>query len=212
MGDADPPAGTTLHDDLMKEYYKIVDLVSDFDHRLLTIKGWGVTLSLASLGFGFQQAHYGLFLVAALSGIAFWLVEATTKLHQMRFYPRMGDIEAAAFELYRVESPDGPVTSPLIDWGWFTARPRVRPIRTSRARHFLRGSHLTRWAANRLGVRDADRLDDIKSPHRPERWPDIGTRRMQPLLFPHVMFPHVVAVVAGTALFVWGVTGHLGDP
>jgi hypothetical protein len=48
---------TLVHDDLMKEYFKLVDLVSDIDHRLLTIKGWGVTFSLASLGFGFQQDH-----------------------------------------------------------------------------------------------------------------------------------------------------------
>jgi hypothetical protein len=31
----------------------LTDIVKDFDQRLLTIKGWGVTLSLASLGLGF---------------------------------------------------------------------------------------------------------------------------------------------------------------
>lgn len=50
-------------------------------------QGLGVTLSLASLGLGFQQDHYGLFLIAAVSGLAFWMVEAT-KGHQMRYYPR----------------------------------------------------------------------------------------------------------------------------
>ena len=39
-----------LHDDLMTEYFKLVDLVRDVDQRLLTIKGWGVTLGLARLG------------------------------------------------------------------------------------------------------------------------------------------------------------------
>ncbi len=52
---------TRLHDDLLSEYYRLVDLVVGFDQRLLTIKGWGVTLSLASIGFGFQQSHDGLF-------------------------------------------------------------------------------------------------------------------------------------------------------
>src|SRR5215207_8925424 len=88
-----------LHDDLQSEYAKLADTVTVFDQRLLTIKGWGVTLSLASLGFGFQQDHYGVFLVAAASGLAFWLVEATTKLRQIRYYPRMGDIELIAYEL-----------------------------------------------------------------------------------------------------------------
>src|SRR5271155_3758715 len=91
-----------LHDDLQAEYAQLVDIVSAFDQRLLTIKGWGVTLSLASLGLGFQQNHYGLFLVAAVSGLAFWLVQATTKMHQMRYYPRMGDIEFISYELFQV--------------------------------------------------------------------------------------------------------------
>jgi hypothetical protein len=80
-----------LHGDLQVEYSRLDDIISEFDQRLLTIKGWGVTLSLASLGLGFQQNHYGLFLVAAASGLAFWIVEATTKWHQMRYYPRMRD-------------------------------------------------------------------------------------------------------------------------
>src|SRR2546423_9362592 len=115
-----------LHDDLQAEYAKLVDIVTSFDQRLLTIKGWGVTLSLASLGLGFQQNHYGLFLVAAASGLAFWVLEATTKMHQIRYYPRMGDIEFIAYELFRVEAPSGPASSPLIDWGWYPAGPRVR--------------------------------------------------------------------------------------
>jgi hypothetical protein len=88
-----------LHDDLHAEHAKLTDIVSGFDERLLTIKGWGVTLSLASLAFGFQQDHYGLFLVAAVSGLAFWMLEAVTKGHQIRYYPRMGDIEWIAYEL-----------------------------------------------------------------------------------------------------------------
>src|SRR5215208_4606561 len=115
-----------LHDDLQSEYAKLADTVTVFDQRLRTIKGWGVTLSLASLGFGFQQDHYGVFLVAAASGLAFWLVEATTKLRQIRYYPRMGDIELIAYELFGGDTPTGPASSPLIDWGWHTAGPRVR--------------------------------------------------------------------------------------
>ena len=77
-----------LHDDLQAEYYKIADTVASFDQRLLTIKGWGVTFSLAAIALGFQQNHYGLFLVAAASGVAFWLIEGSTKLQQMRYIIR----------------------------------------------------------------------------------------------------------------------------
>jgi hypothetical protein len=117
----DAEALARLHDDLGQEYYRLSAIVDGFDQRLLTIKGWGVTLSLASIGIGFQQDHYGLFLVATLSGLGFWIIEAVTKMHQMRFYPRMGDIEYACYQLYRVDTSEGPTSAPLLDWSWFTA-------------------------------------------------------------------------------------------
>lgn len=175
-----------LHDDLRTEYFALADHVASFDQRLLTIKGWGVTLSLASIGLGFQQNHYGLFLVAAVSGFAFWIVETTTKFHQMRFYPRMRDIEVAMYDLYRLETPRGPVSSPLIDWGWKTARQRLRG-----------------------GPVEGD-------PDVPVPWPgDVrlsGWRRVSslPAWFPHVMFPHVVSIAVGTTLFLIGLFGYLG--
>ena len=175
------PSFDRLHDDLQAEYAKLVDIVTGYDQRLLTIKGWGVTLSLASLGFGFQQGHYGLFLVAAVSGLAFWAVEATTKIHQIHYYPRMGDIEFIAYELFAVRTPTGPASSPLIDWGWHTAGPRIR-------RGHSKGD-----------------------PREPHPWPKLlEGRSMQPWVYSHVMFPHVVAVVIGTILFVLGLFGLLG--
>jgi hypothetical protein len=180
------PDASSLHDDLRAEYFALADLVTSFDQRLLTIKGWGVTLSLATLAAGFQQGHYGLFLVAALSGLAFWIVEGTTKLHQMRYYPRMGDIEVAMYDLYRAETPSGPVSSPLIDWSWYTAKRRLRG-----------------------GPAKGD-------PRVPVRWPDenelsrFGRVRYHPLWFPHVVFPHLASLVAGASLFVIGLLGYLG--
>ncbi len=177
-----------LHGDLQAEYFKIVDIVTAFDQRLLTIKGWGVTLSLASIGIGFQQRHYGLFLVAAISGLAFWLVEGVTKIHQMRYYPRMGDIEVAAYNLYRADTEDGPVSSPLIDWGWYTAGPRVRG-----------------------GPARGD-------PNVPCRWPNsvdrdgslLGRLGAKSLAYPHVLFPHLVSFTVGAVLFLIGISGQLG--
>jgi hypothetical protein len=167
------PAGTSqrddyLHDDLKAEYYKIVDIVIGFDQRLLTIKGWGVTFSLATIALGFQQNHYGLFLVAAASGVAFWLVEGSTKAHQMRYYPRMRAIEMAAYELYRI--PKGSVSSPLIDWSWSQ--------------------------------------DSSQAPQRREGKDCRPGIRV--LIFPHVLFPHVVSSALGAVLFYLGVRGVFG--
>ena len=53
----------------LREYFVISKIVTDFDNRLLTIKGWGVTLSLVALGLGFQLRSYGKFLVAAVSSL-----------------------------------------------------------------------------------------------------------------------------------------------
>ncbi|GAA1968605.1 hypothetical protein [Microbacterium deminutum] len=173
-----------LHDDLRSEYFVIVGIVEGFDQRLLTIKSWGVTFALATLGFGFQQGHYGLFLVAAAAALAFWLIEGSVKRHQMRYYPRMGDIEVISFQLWSENTPSGPASSPLIDWGFFTAPPRLRG-----------------------GKSKGD-------PRRPSPWKDIndqpGAIRWV-LLWPHVALPHAIVVAVGLALFVVGLTtGALG--
>ena len=125
--DAADDAGRTsyLHDDLMVEYYRLVDIVASFDQRLLTVKSWGVTFSLATLALGFQQDHYGLFLVAAAGALGFWLIEWSTKSHQIRYYPRMSDIETIAHELYGEHTMQGTASSPLINWGWQTAAQRI---------------------------------------------------------------------------------------
>lgn len=92
------------------EYYAILKVVSEYDSRYLTIKEWSVTVSLAGLGLGFIQDQRWLFLLAAISALSFWTIEALAKQHQMRYYRRMRDIE--------VTSGGG---SPQIDWAWANA-------------------------------------------------------------------------------------------
>lgn len=102
---------------LSKEYYEILKIVGDFDGRLMTVKGWGVTLSLTALAWGFQHSHYGLFLVAAFSGLGFWLIEGTMKRHQMRYYFRMREIEVLQYQ--RAVGEDARrFSSPRIDASW----------------------------------------------------------------------------------------------
>jgi hypothetical protein len=116
-----------LLDELSKEYYAVVGIVSAFDQRLMTIKGWSVTVSLAALGLAFQQGHYALFALAAGTGLVFWIIDILTKRHQMRYYPRMRDIEVAAFQLNNVKVDGKVLSAPRVDWTWSLPRRRSKP-------------------------------------------------------------------------------------
>ena len=113
-----------MNDVELQEYFAVEKAVSDFDQRLLAIKGWGVTLSLAALGFGFQYRSYGLFLVAAASSAAFWTLEGTVKRHQMRHYFRMLQIEVNRTRL--PETGPNQLSAPRIHWSWMQANDYFR--------------------------------------------------------------------------------------
>ena len=105
---------------IQQEYFAVLELIKDYEKRLLTVKGWGVTLSLAALAWGFKDHKAGMFLVATLSGLIFWIIEGVMKRHEMRFYQRMREIEVAFFHHNR--QANEPLNSPLIDWSWTQAK------------------------------------------------------------------------------------------
>jgi hypothetical protein len=113
----------------LQEYFALVRSVAEFDQRLLTVKSWGVTLSLAALGFGFQYRSYGMFLVAAASSLAFWSLEGVMKRHQMRYYPRMREIEVSRY--LRAPEPEREFSAPRIDWSWAQASQIFRGTQTA---------------------------------------------------------------------------------
>ena len=113
------PRADALREDLAKEYYALVNVVSEYDGRLLVIKGWSVTLSLASLGLGFQQQHYALFGLGAATALGFWFLDFLMKTFQLRYYGRMRDIEVAAYLINAVPLEGmGLVSAPRIDMSW----------------------------------------------------------------------------------------------
>ena len=174
-----------LRDDLQREYYAVLDVITDFDQRFMTIKGWSVTLSLAALGFGFQQNHFALFALASVTALGFWFIDVTAKRHQTRYYARMRDIELAAFNLNHVELralaidqpwdqpgaevPLGAVSAPRIDMYWAYPKGKRRDWRTS-----------TPW-------RRAP--NELRKMLRRCYW------------MPHVLLPHAMAVALGLVLF-----------
>jgi hypothetical protein len=91
-----------LREDLGKEYFALASTVSDFDARLMVIKGWSVTLSLAALGLGFQQQHYALFGLGALTALGFWFLDLLVKTFSGAVLP-----EDARHRVHRFEAQFG---------------------------------------------------------------------------------------------------------
>lgn len=110
--EADPQ----LRADLAAEYAALTRIVGEYDGRLVTVKGWSVTVTVAGLGLGFQQQHAALFALSTLSGLSFWAVESLIKRHQVRYYPRMRQIEA-----WSARVAAGGFSAPRIDWAWTAA-------------------------------------------------------------------------------------------
>jgi hypothetical protein len=165
------PRELALREDLTREYYALVDAVEGADGRLMVVKGWSVTLSLAALGLGFQQQHYALFGLAAATAAAFWFLDGLMKGHQVRHYGRMRDIEVAAYALNAVTLGDlGQVSSPRIDMAW----------------------------GYRGGAGGPDWRTD---PPRRRSPAEIRRLLRARFVLPNVMFPHAVAVLLGVVLF-----------
>ena len=173
-------------------------MITDYDQRLVVVKGWSVTLSLAALGLGFQQGHYALFGLAALTAAGFWFIDVLYKGYQLRYYSRMRDIEVAAHHLNRVPLPElGEMSAPRIDMYW-------------NFKGFADGGPDPR-------VADPDAPPPPPHPkdfrtHAPWRRNPYELRWLlrKPWWMPQVAFPHVVAVVLGAALFVAAAAGVQG--
>jgi hypothetical protein len=176
-----------LREDLSKEYYAILNVVSSYDGWLLIVKGWSVTLSLAALGLGFQQRHFALFALAAVTGAAFWLLDGLMKGYQYRYYVRMREIEYTAYLINRVplggKYSDKKISAPRLDMTWpfkgYPEEPEPDPD--------THAEEEPDWRANVPWRRSPE---EIYSDLRRRFW------------WAQVMIPHVLAVVLGTGLFI----------
>lgn len=195
MAEPAPDPKSLLREDLSKEYYAILDVVSSYDGWLLIVKGWSVTLSLAALGLGFQQRHYALFALAAVTGVTFWYLDGLMKGYQYRYYVRMREIEYTAYLINNVglggEYGDKGISAPRIDMTWD-----------------FRGYPLDKDNQPPGHDEDADKPERDRDPDwrgdKPWRrspgqiYSDLRHR----FWLANVMLPHVVAVVLGAALFI----------
>ena len=139
-----------FHDRLAEEYSAITRIVSEFDGRLIVIKGWSVTLSLALIGLAFQQDHAALFALAALTGACFWTIEALIKRHQVRYYPRMRQIEVWSAKTAGIVIDGTPASAPRIDAAWTAAGQSQPATALQRTPREMTDQEITRMRRNVL--------------------------------------------------------------
>lgn len=195
---------TMLREDLTKEYYAVLEVVLNFHGRLITVKGWSVTLSLAALGLGFQQRHYVLFLLGAVTGAAFWWLDARMTRFQYRYFTRLREIEYTAYLINRVplDYTDGPreISAPRINLTW---RFKGYPVNKDTGKPLPRRRPW--WQAPRRGTELASWYDwRADEPYR-QKPQDIYRDLRHCWWWPSVALPHVVAVVLGVGLFILAV-------
>ena len=82
-----------LRNALQAEYLHLQKVIEDFDGRTLTIKAWSVTFSLVTVAGFFASHNPAVLMVACVSALLFWYIEASWKTFQYAYYDRSGDIE-----------------------------------------------------------------------------------------------------------------------
>jgi uncharacterized membrane protein len=98
---------------LREEYFHLQKAVESFDERVLLVKSWSVTASLATFGLALKEKQSGLFLVASCSALLFWIIEAVWKSFQQAYYPRI-----RAIEEYMCSGESTELSSPSILRSW----------------------------------------------------------------------------------------------
>lgn len=78
---------------LKEEYFKLIDIIYDFDKKSLYIKSIGTPICATPIGVAFMESQVGLFILSAFIAVAFWLIEAYWKAFQYMHYDRLDKIE-----------------------------------------------------------------------------------------------------------------------
>ncbi|MET0811185.1 MAG: hypothetical protein ABWY65_08740 [Thermoleophilaceae bacterium] len=97
--------------ELFQEYYHLASYVQGYDAHFLLIKSWGITVSAAAIGVGFSTrlvgstGRIGLFLVAFVLSIAFWVTEVSFKLIQLAHVYRQSSLESSLREDSYIKTP-----------------------------------------------------------------------------------------------------------
>jgi hypothetical protein len=143
-----------------------------------------------------------LFLLAFLTGGAFWVLDGLMKGYQFRYYVRMREIEYTAYLLNRVilggKYRRNPISAPRIDMTWdFTGYPVDKT--TGKPQPPPR----PRWRRRRKRDKGAAMPEDWRADEPWRREPqEIYNWLRHRWWRPNVMLPHVLAVGLGGLLFI----------
>lgn len=97
--------------EVLQEYYHLAGYVQGYDAHFLLIKSWSITVSGAAIGVGFSTGlagsdrQLGLFVVAFVLSIAFWITEVSFKLIQLAHVYRQSSLENALRERKDIATP-----------------------------------------------------------------------------------------------------------
>ena len=100
-------------DFLREEYFHLQMVLENYDQKSLLIKAWSVSLCMMGIGASFLFSEPIILLLASLSALLFWYIEALWKAFQYAYYPRVFEIER-----YFSGKFDKPITSPHISNSW----------------------------------------------------------------------------------------------
>ena len=99
---------STLREELLAEYYKLIDIVQGYDPYFVTIKSWSATLGSLALGASLTAKPViaaGVLGVSALLSLSFWIVEAHFKVLQLNHVTRATMLEQLLGRREQTESP-----------------------------------------------------------------------------------------------------------
>ena len=105
---------------ITKEYFKVVDIISQYDDRLMIIKGWSITVGIALIGYAFTQKNKFLLVLCMIAVLCFAIVDAKFKEYQVCYYDRMAQIERC-IERKEIDNKVRCI-SPAINGSWKEAK------------------------------------------------------------------------------------------
>ncbi|PTQ15352.1 hypothetical protein CWO33_10565 [Vibrio splendidus] len=113
-------------ENLSAEYFKLIEIINQYDNYLMTIKGWSITVGIAIIGYAFQQTKKSILLLCIVSSLSFYVMDAKFKEYQVSYYPRMRAIENCVESIPRISNTTLHASTPCdlfkIDRSWTQAK------------------------------------------------------------------------------------------
>ena len=101
---------------LKDEYLMLQHHIEAFDSRVISIKNWSVTVSMAAIAAAFASHTPIILLVSSISSLIFLIIEGIWKTFQATFYPRSNEIEKYFRGEIKEISPFQIGTSVSLEW------------------------------------------------------------------------------------------------